>query len=88
MEIKVLKNEKEHLEVELDNLTIAELLRKELWQDSAVEVAAWKREHPSKNPVLILKTKGKTARKALQDCIERLQKLNEKILAEFKKAVK
>lgn len=88
MEIKVLKNEKDYLEIELDNLTIAELLRKQLWNDSAVEVAAWKREHPSKNPVLVIKTKDKSAKKALQDCIAKLQKINDKILEEFKKAVK
>lgn len=88
MEVKILKHDKEHLEVELNNLTIAELLRNELWQDSATEIAAWKREHPTKNPVLILKTKGKTAKKVLQGGIERLQKLNDKIVEEFKKAVK
>ena len=88
MEVKVLKNEKEYLELEINNLTIAELIRNELWQDDAVEIAAWKREHPSKQPVLILKTKGKTAKKVLSDCVERISRMNEKILEEFKKAVK
>ena len=88
MELKIIKNEKDHLEIELNNLTVAELLRNELWEDSSVEIAAWKREHPSKNPVLILKTKGKTAKKALSECIERVSKASEKLSEEFKKLSK
>ena len=88
MEAKILSNDKETLELELDNLTVAELVRNELWQDDAVEAAAWKREHPTKRPILFIKTKGKTAKKALSDCIERLEKANDKIVEEFRKAVK
>ena len=88
MEIKVLKQDKEHLELEIDSLTIAELIRNELWNDDSIEIAAWKREHPTKNPILIIKTNGKSAKKALADCISRLEKTNDKILEEFKKAVK
>ena len=79
MEGKILRNDKESLELELDTLTVAELLRNELWQDDAVEAAAWRREHPTKNPVLLVKTKGKTAKKALSDCIERLEKANDNV---------
>jgi len=86
--IKVLKKEKDHLEIEIDNLTLAELLRSELWNDAKVSMAAWKREHPTKNPVLIIQTKDGTAKKALLDCIERIQKINDSVLSEFKKAVK
>ena len=86
--IKVLKKKKNQLQIEIDNLTIAELLRKFLWQDSSVEIAAWKREHPTKNPILVVQTKGKSAKKALLDCITRVEKLNNNLLTEFKKAVK
>jgi DNA-directed RNA polymerase subunit L len=85
MEIKILKKEKDELHIELDNLTMVELLRNELWQDSAIEIAAWRREHPAKNPVLIVKTKEKSAKKALLDCISRIKKINDKLLSEFKK---
>ena len=47
MQIKILKHKKEELEIELDNLTIAELLRSELWSED-VEVSAWKRENPAR----------------------------------------
>ena len=86
--IKVLKKKKNQFQIEIDNLTIAELLRKFLWQDSSVEIAAWKREHPTKNPILVVQTKGKSAKKALLDCITRVEKLNNNLLTEFKKAVK
>jgi len=85
---KILKNEKDHLEIEIDNLTVAELIRNALWDDDSVTVASWKREHPTKNPVLIIKTSGKTAKKALTDCIERVSKLADKVKDEVKKTIK
>lgn len=87
MQIKILKQEKEELEIEIDNLTIAELLRNELWNEN-VEVSAWKREHPTKNPVLIIRTKGKDAKKVLLDAIDKIQEKNQEILKEFKKDFK
>ena len=88
MEIKVLKHDKNTLEVDIDNLTIAELLRDMLWQDKATELSAWHRDHPSKNPKLILHTQGKDAKKVLIETIEKTQKLNSEMLSEFKKAFK
>lgn len=85
MEIKVIKAEKNELEIELNNLTVAELLRNVLWQDSATEFAAWKREHPTKNPHLVLKTKGKIAKKVLLDTLTSTQKTLSQLTKEFKK---
>ncbi|MCS7134669.1 MAG: hypothetical protein NZ889_02315 [Candidatus Pacearchaeota archaeon] len=85
MEAKIIKEDKNLLEIEMNNLTIAEFLRNELWQDKATELAVWKRSHPSKNPVLVLRTKGKTARKVLQETIEKLIERNNALLKEFKK---
>ncbi len=85
---KVLKNEKNHMEVEVSNLTIAEVTRTALWDDSAVTLAAWKRAHPTDNPILIVKTSGKTAKKALTDALERVKKLNDKVLSDVKKIKK
>ena len=50
MEITVLRDEKQILEVEIDNLTVAEVLRMYL-NDEGAKLAVWKRDHPSKNPV-------------------------------------
>jgi len=88
MIVKVLKNEKNHLEIELDNLTIAELVRNELWEDSGVSVSAWKKDHPIKNPVLVMKTTGKSAQKALTECLERVEKKTKGIIDGAKKALK
>ena len=88
MEIKLLKYSKDKLEIELDDLTVAELLRNMLWQDKATELAAWRREHPSKNPKLILRTKGKDSKKVLLETITKTHKLNSKIVSAFKKELK
>ena len=71
--------------LEVNNLTILELLRAYLNKDSAVTFAAWKREHYSKNPVLKVKTKGKTAKKAVNDAIVQVTKELDKLETDFKK---
>lgn len=86
MKINYLKEEKDDLEIELDNPTIAELLRVYLNKDDSVTLAAWKREHPTKNPVLKIKTNGKTAKKALNDAISQAEKELDKLEADFKKS--
>ena len=89
MDVKVIKNEKDNILVELSNQTVAELLRVYLNEDEGVAMAAWKREHPSKPIVFEIKTtKGKSAKKALEDAAARVQKETDKVLDEFKKAIK
>lgn len=84
MEIKILQDEKQELKVQINNLTIVEILRVYLNEDDSVKFAAWKREHPSKAPILKIKTDGKTAKKALQDAINKIEKDTNKIFDEFK----
>lgn len=85
MEVKILNNLKDEMEVELDSISIAEIMRVYLNKDSAVTFAAWKREHPTKNPILKVKTKGKTAKKAIADAVNILTKDLDKSLDEFKR---
>ena len=85
MELKILKNEKSEIELELENLTLAEILRVYLNKDSDVIFAAWKREHPTKKPILSVKTKGKTAKKAIDDAVSDIVKDLDKVESEFKK---
>ncbi len=85
MDIKIIKSEKNELEAEIGNLTIAEILRAYLQKDDSVIFAAWKREHPSKSPILLVKTKGKTAKKAITDAIAKIEKDADKFVSEFKK---
>ena len=86
MNINIIKSEKEELQIEIDSITIAEILREYLNKDDDVKFAAWKREHPNKNPVLLVKTKGKTAKKAVQDAISQIEKESTKLLSDFKKS--
>ncbi len=85
MEINILKSSKNELEAEIENLTIAEILRVYLNKDSAVTFAAWKREHPTKKPILKVETKGKTAKKAIDDAISTITKDLDKFESDFKK---
>jgi DNA-directed RNA polymerase subunit L len=86
MKLKILKEEKNDLEIELDNQTVAEILRVYLNLESDIEIAAWKKEHYSRPLILKLKTKTKNAKKVLLDAITRLEKDLSKYKDEFKKA--
>ncbi len=88
MEIKILRDEKNELEVSINNLTVAELLRVYLNQDSSVKLGAWRKEHYSKPIILKIASDGKSAKKALADAIAKARKDLEKYSDEFKKAVK
>lgn len=74
MDLKILNESKDEIQIEFDNLTIPELLRAYLNRDSAVSFAAWKREHPTKNPVLVVRTSGKSAKKAIADAVKEIGK--------------
>ena len=85
MEINILKSSKDEIEAEIENLTIAEILRVYLNKDSAVTFAAWKRKHPTEKPILLVKTKGKTAKKAINDAVSAITKDLDKFESDFKK---
>ena len=85
MELKVLESSKDEMKVELDSVTLAEILRVYLNKDSSVNFAAWGRDHPSENPIISVKTKGKTAKKAVSDAVAALEKDLDKFAAGFKK---
>ena len=51
MNIEIVKQEKDEIELRIDNLTVAEILREYL-NRQGVEFAAWRREHPTKPIVL------------------------------------
>lgn len=85
MELNILKDEKEEIELQLDNLTITEILRVYLNKDPAVTFAAWKRVHVTENPILLVKTKGKTAKKAISDAVSHISKELDKMEINFKK---
>jgi len=82
MEIKVLKEDKSEMDIEINSLTIAEVLRVYLNKEGA-KLAVWKREHPSKNPILHIE--GDNPKKLLQKAIASIEKEIDSALDEFKK---
>jgi DNA-directed RNA polymerase subunit L len=86
MHISIIKEEKNDLEVEIDNQTVAELVRVYLNKDDKVKLGAWKKIHYSKPLLLKIVTDGKTAKKALHDAIEKAMKDLDTYKDEFKKA--
>jgi len=86
MKVTYIKDEKNDAEIEIDNVTIAELLRIYLVKDDAVSFVAWRKEHPTKNPILKVKTSGKGVRKAVEDAIGKIKKELDKLESDFKKS--
>jgi len=74
MEINILEESKEEIKVEVDNVTIVELLRVYLNQDANVSFAAWKRDHPTENPTILVKTKSGDPKKAVEKAISAASK--------------
>jgi DNA-directed RNA polymerase subunit L len=85
MEIKILKQEKNILDIELDNLTIVEVLRVYLNKEAGIKLAAWDREHPFKNPVLHVETSSGDAKSAVKKAIAAIEKDIDNAVSEFKK---
>lgn len=84
MNIEVLKQEKNVMEIKLDNPTLAEILRVYLVENGA-DFAAWKREHPSKPVTLKIQTSSGTVAKAVADSVAALEKDCDKLLALVRK---
>lgn len=82
MEIKILKEEKTELDVEISSLTIAEVLRVYLNKEGA-KLAAWKKDHQTSNPVLHIEAEN--PKKLLKAAIASLEKEIDKTVDEFKK---
>tara|TARA_Y100000310_G_scaffold300199_1_gene335663 strand:- start:1045 stop:1302 length:258 start_codon:yes stop_codon:yes gene_type:complete len=83
MQVKIIKQEKTSMDIELDNLTIAELLRVYLNKEQGIKLAAWKREHPFKNP--ILHVEADNPKSTLKKAITAVEKDIDKAVDEFKK---
>ena len=82
MKATIIKHEKNEMDIEVDSLTIAEILRVYLNKED-VKMAAWRREHPFKNPVIHIEAEN--PKKALQKAISALEKDIDKVVDEFKK---
>ncbi len=84
MNIEVLKQDKNSVELKIDNLTVAEILRDYLNKEG-IEFAAWRREHPSKPVIFKIESSGKTVKKAVSEAVEAIKKDCNKIVSALKK---
>ena len=88
MEVKILEEEKKKIKIEIEgeDHTLANALRKELWNDSHVNIAGYNIDHPlSGSPVLIVETDGKEeAKKAILSAVTRLKKNNSDFITKIK----
>lgn len=82
MNIEIVKDESDELELKIDNLTVAEILRSYLYESGA-DFAAWRREHPSKP--LVFKIQGKNPKKLLSDAVNAIKKDCESLVKSVKK---
>ena len=82
MEIEIIKQEKDEIELKIDNLTTAEILRVYLYENGA-DFAVWRREHPSKP--LLMKIKATNVKKAVADSVSAIKKDCNSLLKDSKK---
>jgi DNA-directed RNA polymerase subunit L len=87
MEIKILEDKKSRLvfNIEGDGSTIANMLKKELWNDEHVKAAGFNVEHPLINvPTFVLETDGADTKKTVSAALKRIGKQVEKFRDEAK----
>ena len=82
MEVRILKEDKTSMDIEIGSLTIAEVLRTYLNKEGA-KLAAWRREHPTKNPVLHIESDN--PKKLLKKANSEIEKETDKVVEEFNK---
>jgi len=73
MNIEIIKDDKNDMELMIDNITIAEILRVYL-NEEGIDFVAWRREHPSKPALFKIKSSGKTVSKAVSDASAAIMK--------------
>ena len=82
MDIKIIKEDKNELDIEMNSLTVAELLRNYLNKEG-VDIAAWRRDHPRKSPILHIKDDN--PKKMVKKAIAAIEKDLKALQDEFKK---
>lgn len=84
MNIEILKQDKSLVELKIDSLTVAEVLRAYL-NKNGVKFAAWRREHPSKPLLFKIESSDKTVKKAVSEAVESVKSDCSKIAGLVKK---
>jgi DNA-directed RNA polymerase subunit L len=83
MDIEIVSSDKNEVEVKLNNVTVAEVLRAYL-NEQGIQFAAWRREHPEKPILLRIQSSGKTVKKAVSEAVAAVKKDGDKIISVLK----
>ena len=84
MNIEIVKQDKNEMEFRTDNLTLAEILRVYL-NEQKVELAVWRREHPSKSILFKIISKDESVGKVISKAITAIKKDTSKLTGLLKK---
>jgi DNA-directed RNA polymerase subunit L len=84
MEVEIVENSKNLIELRIDNLTVAEILRVYL-NDQGIKFVAWRKEHPTKPIFFRIESSGKTVKKSITDAIVEINKDLNFLVKELKK---
>lgn len=73
MNVEVISQGNDLLELRVDNLTVAEVLRVYL-NENGIKFAAWRRDHLTKPVIFRIESSGKTVKKAISEAISSINK--------------
>ena len=91
MKIRWVTEEKNKIEFELlgEDHTFCNVIRRELWEQDDLTLAAYRISHPLiSDPLIVVETQKADAVKVLQSSIESLRKKNKALKESFSKAIK
>lgn len=84
MNIEILKQEKNEIEMKIDNVVVAEILRVYLNKEG-IKFAAWRKEHPTKPVIFRIESDSGTVKKVVADAVSAISKDLKKISDGVKK---
>lgn len=86
MEIEIVKQEKDDIELKIDNQTVAEILRVYLSEHvDGVKFAAWRKDNNADPLIFKIQTSGKTVKKAVSEAVAAINKDAGKFVSGLKK---
>jgi len=91
MKLNTIKKDKNLLEVEVvgESVGFVNLIKEELWNDKAVDEAAYIKEHPYMvEPKIYVKTKEKEPKPIIQNAVKRILAQLKDLEKDFKRALK
>ena len=73
MNVEIISQESDKIELRVDNLTVAEILRVYL-NERGIKFAAWRRDHLTKPVIFKIERSGKTVKKAVSEAVSAISK--------------